>query len=70
MDLADFERLDSDQLTGELDFERPYIRVGHTQIEPRLSVRVRAGQREGQFKPAVLQYRKDLALSFIPYVIE
>jgi hypothetical protein len=31
---------------------------------------VRAGQREGQFKPAVLQYRKDLALSFIPYVIE
>jgi GH3 auxin-responsive promoter len=30
---------------------------------------VRAGQREGQFKPAVLQYRKDLALSFEPYVI-
>jgi hypothetical protein len=30
---------------------------------------VRAGQREGQFKPAVLQYRKDLALSFGPYVI-
>jgi hypothetical protein len=31
---------------------------------------VRAGQREGQFKPAVLQYRKDLVLSFGPYVIE
>ena len=31
---------------------------------------VRAGQREGQFKPAVLQYRKDLALSFGPHVIE
>ena len=31
---------------------------------------VRVGQREGQFKPAVLQYRKDLALSFAPYVIE
>jgi hypothetical protein len=30
---------------------------------------VRAGQREGQFKPAVLQYRKDLALSFGPYAI-
>jgi GH3 auxin-responsive promoter len=31
---------------------------------------VRAGQREGQFKPAVLQYRRDLALSFGPHVIE
>ena len=31
---------------------------------------VRAGQREGQFKPAVLQYRKDLALRFEPHVIE
>jgi hypothetical protein len=30
---------------------------------------VRAGQREGQFKPAALQYRRDLALSFAPYVI-
>jgi hypothetical protein len=30
---------------------------------------VRAGQREGQFKPAVLQYRRELALSFEPYVI-
>ena len=30
---------------------------------------IRAGQREGQFKPAALQYRKDLALSFEPYVI-
>ena len=30
---------------------------------------VRAGQREGQFKPAVLQYRKELVLSFEPYVI-
>lgn len=31
---------------------------------------VRAGQREGQFKPAVLQYRQELALSFEPYVIQ
>ncbi len=31
---------------------------------------VRAGQREGQFKPAVLQYRKDLVLRFDDYVIE
>jgi hypothetical protein len=31
---------------------------------------VRAGQREGQFKPAVLQYGKDLAFSFGPHVIE
>ncbi|MGH9257938.1 MAG: GH3 auxin-responsive promoter family protein [Vicinamibacterales bacterium] len=30
---------------------------------------VRAGQREGQFKPAVLQYRRDLQVSFEPYVI-
>jgi len=30
---------------------------------------VRAGQREGQFKPAALQYRRDLGLSFAPYVI-
>ena len=30
---------------------------------------VRAGQREGQFKPAVLQYRKDLVLSFESHVI-
>ena len=30
---------------------------------------VRAGQREGQFKPAVLQYGKDLALSFDAYVV-
>ena len=30
---------------------------------------VRAGQREGQFKPVVLQYRKELALSFDSYVI-
>ena len=30
---------------------------------------VRAGQREGQFKPAVLQYRKDLRFSFDDYVI-
>ncbi len=30
---------------------------------------VRAGQREGQFKPAVLQYRKDLVLPFESYVI-
>ena len=29
---------------------------------------VRAGQREGQFKPAVLQYRKDLRFSFDDYV--
>ncbi len=28
---------------------------------------VRAGQREGQFKPAVLQYRKDLVMSFDEY---
>jgi len=27
------------------------------------------GQREGQFKPAVIQYRKDLVLSFDEYVI-
>jgi hypothetical protein len=25
---------------------------------------VRAGQREGQFKPVVLQYRKDLKFAF------
>jgi hypothetical protein len=31
---------------------------------------VRAGQREGQFKPAVLQYRRDLVVSFDSYVIE
>jgi hypothetical protein len=30
---------------------------------------VRAGQREGQFKPAVLQYRKDIALPVDQYVI-
>ena len=30
---------------------------------------VRAGQREGQFKPAVLQYRRQLVWSFEPYVI-
>jgi hypothetical protein len=30
---------------------------------------VRAGQREGQFKPAVLQYRRELVLSFDPYVV-
>ncbi len=30
---------------------------------------VRAGQREGQFKPAVLQYRKELAVSLDSYVI-
>jgi hypothetical protein len=30
---------------------------------------VRAGQREGQFKPAVLQYRRDLTFSLDPYVI-
>ena len=30
---------------------------------------VRAGQREGQFKPAVLQYHKDLHFSFDDYVI-
>jgi hypothetical protein len=29
---------------------------------------VRAGQREGQFKPVVLQYRKDLRFSFEDYV--
>jgi len=31
---------------------------------------VRAGQREGQFKPTVLQYRRDLLLPFEPYVVE
>jgi hypothetical protein len=31
---------------------------------------VRAGQREAQFKPAVLQYRKELAASFDSYVIQ
>lgn len=31
---------------------------------------VRAGQREGQFKPTVLQYRKDLILSLRDYVME
>ena len=30
---------------------------------------VRGGQREGQFKPAVLQYHKDLQFSFDDYVI-
>jgi hypothetical protein len=31
---------------------------------------VRAGQREGQFKPVVLQYRRQMVLSFDPYVID
>jgi GH3 auxin-responsive promoter len=31
---------------------------------------VRAGQREGQFKPVVLQYRRNLPLPFEPYVID
>lgn len=31
---------------------------------------VQAGQREGQFKPAVLQYRKDLVLPFHDYVTQ
>jgi hypothetical protein len=31
---------------------------------------VRAGQREGQFKPAVLQYRKDLVLAVDDYVLQ
>jgi hypothetical protein len=31
---------------------------------------VRAGQREGQFKPVVLQYRRDLAMSFDAYVVK
>ena len=31
---------------------------------------VRAGQREGQFKPRVLQYRKDIALPVEQYVVQ
>ena len=31
---------------------------------------VRAGQREGQFKPPVLQYRKDVALPVEQYVVQ
>ena len=31
---------------------------------------VRAGQREGQFKPQVLQYRKDIALPVEQYVVQ
>lgn len=31
---------------------------------------VRAGQREGQFKPTVLQYRRDLAFAIDEYVAE
>jgi hypothetical protein len=30
---------------------------------------VRAGQRESQFKPAVLQYRRDLSMAFDDYVM-
>jgi hypothetical protein len=30
---------------------------------------VRSGQREGQFKPVVLQYRSKLALPLEPYVV-
>jgi hypothetical protein len=33
------------------------------------SVCVRAGQREMQFKPSVLQYRKDLSLSFHDFTV-
>jgi hypothetical protein len=29
---------------------------------------VRAGQRETQFKPAILQYRRDLSMPFHEYV--
>jgi GH3 auxin-responsive promoter len=73
---------DIDRCLGELNVEyhskRASGRLGPLTIsllregagEAYKAACVRAGQREGQFKPAVLQYRKDLALSFGPHVIE
>ena len=71
-----------DQRLGELNLEYHSKRasgrltpltvawLGPGAAEAYKSACVRAGQREGQFKPAVLQYRRELALSFEPYVIQ
>jgi hypothetical protein len=45
-------------------------RLRHGTGEAYKAACVRAGQREGQFKPTVLQYRRDLLLRFEPYVVE
>jgi hypothetical protein len=45
-------------------------RLKHGTGEAYKAACVRAGQREGQFKPTVLQYRRDLLLRFEPYVVE
>ena len=45
-------------------------RLKHGTGEAYKAACVRAGQREGQFKPTVLQYRRDLLLPFEPYVVE
>ena len=70
-----------DERLGELNLEyqskRASGRLGPLTVawltggaaEAYKSACVRAGQREGQFKPVVLQYRRDLAFSLEPYVI-
>lgn len=72
---------DVDQRLGELNVEyhskRASGRLGPLSVawlrqgagEAYKNACVRAGQREGQFKPAVLQYRKDLVVEFEPHVI-
>jgi GH3 auxin-responsive promoter len=72
---------DIDQRLGELNVEyhskRASGRLGPLTVkllsqgagEAYKSACVRAGQREGQFKPAVLRYRRDLPLSLESHVI-
>ncbi|MBI3546389.1 MAG: GH3 auxin-responsive promoter family protein [Gammaproteobacteria bacterium] len=72
---------DIDQRLGELNIEyfakRASNRLAPLTLawlkrgtaEAYKSACVRAGQREGQFKPVVLQYRKSLALSLDEYVV-
>jgi hypothetical protein len=71
-----------DQRLGELNVEYHSTRASgrlaplriarlkHGTGEAYKAACVRAGQREGQFKPTVLQYRRDLLLRFEPYVVE
>jgi hypothetical protein len=73
---------DVDAQLGELNLEyhskRASSRLGpvtvawlaSTAAEAYKSACVKAGQREGQFKPAVLQYQRDLAVSLEPYVLQ
>ena len=73
---------DVDQRLGELNVEyhskRKSGRLGPMTLtllkpgagEAYKAACIRAGQREGQFKPAVLQHRRDLSVSFDAYVIE